>query len=121
MSVSIISSIFLACSLAFSPVATDVPPNSTTHTLTIKVHEGGHLMIDGVSASDTILQLSNANVATLAEEGNTLYTVIQPDGDIFYKGDFTLAIQSVSSGTVKIQIEGGEAILAKAEIELDEA
>jgi len=116
MSVSILSSLLLACGLVFTPVASDTPANPTTHTLTIKVHSGGNLLIDGVAVGDTVLQLSNANVATLAEEGNTLYTVTQPNGEVFYKGDFTLAVQSVSSGTVKICLEDGEALLTKVDV-----
>ena len=118
MSVSIVSSFLLACGLAFTPVSTNLPVEPTTHVLTIKVHKGGDLIIDGVSVGDTVLQLSNANVATLAEagEGNSLYTVTQPDGEVFYKGDFTIAVQSVTSGTIKIQLHDGEAMLTKAPV-----
>jgi len=113
MSVSLFSSVLLACSLAFSPVNTE-PAESTTHTLTIKVHEGGQFVIDdAVFTRDTVLNLSNAHVATLAEAGKSLYTVTQPDGEIFYKGDFTIAVQSVSAGTTKIQLQDGEAMLTK--------
>ncbi|MFK8057356.1 MAG: hypothetical protein AB8F78_14625 [Saprospiraceae bacterium] len=121
MSVSILSSILLACGLGLTATNPDLPTNPinpanpTTHTLAIKVHEGGNLIIDGVSVGDTVLQLSNAHVATLAEEGSTLYTVMQPNGEVFYKGDFSLAVQSVSSGTMKIYLQDGEAILMHAE------
>lgn len=117
MSVSFFFSALLASGLSFLPAKTVAPTAPTTHTLAIKVHQGGKLIIDGVAVGDTTLQLSNAHVATLAEAGNTLFTVIYPDGEIFYKGDFTLAVQSISSGTVKIQLQDGEAILARAEKE----
>lgn len=117
MPVSLLSPILLACTLAFTSVDTEITVEPITHTLTIKAHEGGKMMIDGVSVRDTVLQLSNAHVATLSEEGNKLYTVIHPDGKTFYKGDFTLAVQSVSSGTLKIKLSDGEAILARIEVE----
>ncbi len=113
MSVSILSSFLLTCSVVFTQTATSVPSSPPTHTLAIKIHEGGQLLINGRAVGDTVLQLNNANVATIAEAGNTLFSVTQPDGGIFYKGDFTLAVQSISTGTTKIRLQGGEAILSK--------
>lgn len=101
--------------LALGTLVADAPANPTaadaTHTLQLTAAADGCLVVDGVASESTVLMLASAHVATKST-GESLRTVTLPDGRSYFKGDFTLRIQSAESGTIDVQVCDGEAVLA---------
>ena len=111
-----LTAILTTALLSLAPGNGDTPrteaPKANTQTLTLRSGQGGQLLLDGQPTRDTTFVLTDAHVATRTGAG--AFSVALPDGRVFYKGDVELVIQSKETGTVKIALVGGEAVLASS-------
>jgi len=119
MFTSILASVLLAAlPLNADSNAAGVSPADGNQTLTLRASPGNTILVGGLAVTDTTLVLRNAHVASTAELGSDAYTVVLPDGRIYYKGDLAITVQSRESGTTTYKLEGGEATLATANKEV---